>query len=249
MPAPGADYRFARRPRWIAGHLLVVLLATLFVNLGLWQLRRLDDRQATNAAIESRAALAPEPVEDLADPSTGGDDLDELRFRRATAAGAYVEGADVAVRATQDGRSGGRVFSLLDLGDGVALVVLRGFTPPADDGSLTAPPPPAGAVEVEGLLVPRTRLEGTFERGVEDLVGDRAGVLPVVLQAATADGEGLVAVPPPDLGDGPHLAYAVQWFLFTAVGVVGYPVLLRHRAREAPEDGAAREVREGDAAG
>jgi cytochrome oxidase assembly protein ShyY1 len=231
-----ADFRFARQPRWIAGHLLVVVLATLFVNLGLWQLRRLDDRQATNAAVEARAAVAPEPVEALADPSTAGDDLDDLRFRRATATGTYVRGADVAVRATQDGRTGGRVFSVLELASGGAVVVLRGFVSPSVDGALVAPPPPEAEVEVEGLLVPRERLEGVFEQGVDELAGDRPDVLPVVLQAATADAEDLAAVPPPDLGDGPHLAYAVQWFLFAAVGLVGYPLLLRHRAQEAPED-------------
>jgi cytochrome oxidase assembly protein ShyY1 len=39
-------------------------------------------------------------------------------------------------------------------------------------------------------------------------------------------------VPPPDLGNGPHLAYAIQWFLFipTALGV--YAALLRREARK-----------------
>ena len=91
-------------------------------------------------------------------------------------------------------------------------------------------------LEVEGLLVPRGRLEGTFRQGVDDLVEGRDGVLPVVLQAAAADGGGLAVVPPPDLGEGPHLGYAVQWFLFAAVGLVGYPFLLRRRAREAQVD-------------
>ena len=29
------------------------------------------------------------------------------------------------------------------------------------------------------------------------------------------------------LDEGPHFSYAVQWFLFATVGVVGYPILLR----------------------
>ena len=39
----------------------------------------------------------------------------------------------------------------------------------------------------------------------------------------------LVALPAP--GDGPHLGYAVQWFIFTAIAVIGYPLVLRHVSR------------------
>ena len=39
----------------------------------------------------------------------------------------------------------------------------------------------------------------------------------------------MVALPAP--GDGPHLGYAVQWFIFTAIAVVGYPLVLRHVSR------------------
>tara|TARA_B100001029_G_scaffold160953_1_gene149343 strand:- start:618 stop:851 length:234 start_codon:yes stop_codon:yes gene_type:complete len=41
-----------------------------------------------------------------------------------------------------------------------------------------------------------------------------------------------VAVDPPPSDLGPHLAYAVQWFLFFAVGAVGFPLVLRHQARK-----------------
>jgi cytochrome oxidase assembly protein ShyY1 len=47
-------------------------------------------------------------------------------------------------------------------------------------------------------------------------------------------------VPVPDLGEGPHLNYAVQWFLFAAVGVLAYPFLLRRQARESADEGEAR---------
>ena len=227
------DYRFARRPVWLAGHLLAATLFVSFVLLGQWQLRRLDERRADNALVETRAQQAPERVGDLVDP---GEDADDLRFRAVTAAGSYVGGADLAVRATQDGRTGGRVFSVLDLGDGESVVVLRGFVAPEGDGALVPPPPPEGEVEVEGLVIPRARLEGTFEQGVDDLVDGVDGALPVVVQATTADAGGLVPVPPPDLGEGPHFGYAVQWFLFASVGAVGYPLLLRRRAREAQDD-------------
>ena len=38
--------------------------------------------------------------------------------------------------------------------------------------------------------------------------------------------------PPPELTDGPHLDYALQWFAFATIAVVGYAVLLRREVRD-----------------
>ena len=52
---------------------------------------------------------------------------------------------------------------------------------------------------------------------------------------------------PPELSEGPHLSYAIQWFTFTGLTLVVYPLILRKKARdlerEAQLDGA------GDGAG
>ena len=39
----------------------------------------------------------------------------------------------------------------------------------------------------------------------------------------------MVALPTPT--EGPHLSYAVQWFIFSAIAVVGYPLVLRYVSR------------------
>ena len=39
-------------------------------------------------------------------------------------------------------------------------------------------------------------------------------------------------LPPPELTEGPHFSYAVQWFIFSTIAVVGYPLILRRRERE-----------------
>jgi cytochrome oxidase assembly protein ShyY1 len=41
-----------------------------------------------------------------------------------------------------------------------------------------------------------------------------------------------VLLPEPEQDEGPHLSYAVQWFLFATVGAVGWPLLLRRTAKE-----------------
>jgi cytochrome oxidase assembly protein ShyY1 len=45
----------------------------------------------------------------------------------------------------------------------------------------------------------------------------------------------------PDLSEGPHFWYAVQWFMFTAVGVAGIVVFIRGdlRARREEREEAA----------
>ena len=36
-----------------------------------------------------------------------------------------------------------------------------------------------------------------------------------------------VQMEPLELTEGSHLSYAVQWFIFTLIGLVGYPLVLR----------------------
>jgi surfeit locus 1 family protein len=227
-----ADYRFARRPAWIAGHLLAGATVVLFVALGFWQLDRLDARKAQNELVVARAAAEPVDVGEALDPASDAEAVDDLRFAAVTVTGTY-EGEAVVVRATQDGLSGGRVFSPLVLADGEEVMVLRGFVAQGSDGSIPAPEPPTGEVTVEGFAIPVRRLEPIARQSLDDAASTADGErLPVILQASEADSDQLQVVPPPDLDEGPHLSYAVQWFLFAAVVAVGYPLLLRRRARQ-----------------
>jgi cytochrome oxidase assembly protein ShyY1 len=50
----------------------------------------------------------------------------------------------------------------------------------------------------------------------------------------------------PDLSEGPHFWYAVQWFLFTAIGIAGIVVFIRgdlRARREEREDAVAAQSR------
>lgn len=211
--------------------MLVLGVVAGMVSLGFWQLRRLDERRDRNALIEARATEAPVPVGRVVDAGDGVEVTDPLRFRAVTAAGAYAE-PTVSVRTTQNGAPGGYVLTPLALDGGEVVVVLRGFAGIPPDGGVAEPAPPSGEVAVEGLAIPLDRLPGPTRRGAEEAGG--GGALPVVVQLTAsepADDATLTPVPVPDLDDGPHLNYAVQWFLFAAVTAGGYPFLLRRRAR------------------
>jgi cytochrome oxidase assembly protein ShyY1 len=250
-------YRFALRPRWILSHVLIVLLVVVMVNLGFWQLRRLHEKQAANRAVRANTALPESPVDALLH---AGDDFhagSTDAFRRVTATGTYDLANEAIVRArTLNGQPGVWVLTPLRLPDGSALIVNRGFLPSAGTPDAVPAPaePPGGAVTVHGLLQ-ATETRGTFgatdppDGHLFDLaradvarLGQQTGypLYPAYLQLQTSEpaqqgGEGPTPLPEPTLDEGPHLSYAVQWFLFSCIAVIGYPLILRRRAAKGDE--------------
>ncbi len=245
-------YRFALRPKWIVSHVLVALLVVSMMWACSWQLSRLHQKRDRNAKITARAADPVVPVQSVTKPGAY-DGAGDLEFRAITATGRYLADEAVLVRSrSRDGAPGSWILTPLLLADGHAVAVNRGWIP--NSGQLESVPgryrPPSGRVTVSGL-VRQTETRGSF--GPRDpKTGTlrnlaRADVarldqqvpqdlLPVYIQllqqrpasAATYP----AAVPIPALDEGPHLSYAIQWAIFTMVAVIGYPLILRRRARE-----------------
>ncbi len=236
-----ANARFLLRPRWLLSHVLVLLLVVVMVNLGFWQLRRLDEKRERNALIEARQEQPVVPVEDILAPAGDPDDLGAARFRPVTATGTYDDEATVVVRnRSQDGAAGAWLVTPLVLASGDDRVgVLRGFVSLADDGSPVAAPPPPGQVTVEGHVVDPGSFDGTAPGDLEPLLAEDdvlAGLVlaesssppePSAADVGTTGPTSLLAIPTPELSEGPHLGYAAQWFIFSAIAVVGYPLVLR----------------------
>ena len=237
------------RPRWLAAHLVIALIAVAFVNLGLWQLRRLDERKSFNAAVAGRVEAQPRPLDVVL--AELGNDPQQLTYQPVEVSGTYLADDEVLLTPrNDDGLAGHHVLTPLLLDDQTAVLVDRGWVPFAlDRPPVAEAAPPAGPVRVSGLLVPTTTA-GRF--GSVSQAGDRVEFLSapdvdrlqpqvdVTLQPfsillreqAPAGGE-LPRTPPlPDLTEGPHLSYALQWFLFTLVGLVGYPLWVRRRLRQ-----------------
>lgn len=234
-------YRFLLRPKWIAFTLGIVLLIIVMINLGLWQLRRLDQRRTANAAIEARYDQPAQPLDAVLTP---GADPDDLQWLPVIAVGTYrPEGTVHVVNRSQNGFAGDNIVVPLDLGDGRVLLVNRGFLPMGED----TPPAPTGMVEVTGRLRPSQRrhfaqlsdpAEGTLAdaqrvdiaRLQEQIDGDVVDMYIDAFRSDPADSPTLEPVVKPDLSEGPHLSYAVQWFIFTACAAVGWVLAIRHSA-------------------
>jgi len=196
---------------------VAILVAAVCVLLGRWQLNRLAQRRARNSALAARQALPPLPVRrDVT--------ADSARQRRVVAQGVY----DFSVERTWPGRSfqgtpGVALVTPLRLADGSAVLVDRGWVPSPDafhvDHALYREPDTATVTGI--ALIP--------PRGRGDV--DVAGFLPFVVQLETPEpppDRGLPRRwPPPAFDDGPHLSYAIQWFSFALIALVGTAVLIR----------------------
>jgi len=224
-----------RRPIWILGHVVALTACVLFVRLGLWQLDRLDEKQARNEVIAARADAAT--VDAL---TVLGDD--DAEYRHVTATGEYDDDGTVTIRnRSLQGTVGRHVVTPLVLEDGSWLYVNRGWIG-VEGGVPDAPP---GAVTEEGLLRateergsigPRDPADGVLtelnridlER-LQQQAPEGVEVQPQWLHLLSSQQDSPIPLDPPSRDEGPHLSYAIQWFLFTGVVGIGYPILLRRR--------------------
>jgi len=249
--------RFARQPRWILGHVLVAVAVVVMVSLGSWQLRRLDERRADNELVEARTRQPPAPLTALLDEDKVPGELDEIEFRRATATGTFDADHEVLVGyRSSRGLPGFYVVTPLVLDGGRTVLVNRGFVPlaMADRWPVADAAPPAGEVTVVGLVrdssdganlpepptasssaaqskTPRTDKVDVDAIATVLPAGRRDQLLPVQLELQEPVPPAFPdPLPPIDLGEGPHVSYAVQWFAFSAVAVGGWALLLRRHA-------------------
>lgn len=235
---------------------VALLVAVTCIALGIWQIARLHQKQQFNAAVRAGLAREPAPVGTLL---PDGVDPGTVRYRRAEATGTYDTGHGfVLYGRTQDSQAGNHLLTPLLLSDGGAILVDRGWVPlDVDEPGAPEAAPPSGEVDVEGVLFssdgdPPGALdvggpaEATFSR--LDL-GTIQAQLPypiapsyLLLQRQTPAQPGGLPEPAPlpELSEGPHLSYAIQWFTFAVIAVAGFVVLALREGRDprAADDGA-----------
>lgn len=241
--------------------LLAVVIAAVCVRLGIWQLHRLQQRRARNAITVARLAAPPVAARQLP-RDTGGvhyrravvhgtyDYAHEIVLTSRTRNGSpgvnvvtpvRLSGSDTAVLVVR-----GWVYSP----DGVHTDLTRWREGDSVDAVGYAEP-----FEVSRSGVARSPSDPVAYRWIDTSVARDAFPYPVlplliVLQngaagdtthanAATgttgATGEDHGTPPrlaPPTLDEGPHLSYAIQWFSFAIIAIVGTAFFLYHTRRE-----------------
>ena len=228
--------------------LVVGLLCYASWWLGEWQFGRLADRKDSNAVIRANEDLAATPVEDVLAPAGEVDEDDEWRL--VTATGTYDADNTVVVRyRTRDGQSGVDAVVPLVTADGTALLVDRGWMASDNQGTSPTdlPEPPDGEVTVEGWV----RADATGDSTAVDDHSTRAissaeigpevehPVFGGFVQLKSEDGEpaeGLEPVELPELDNGPHFFYGLQWWFFGVLAVFGFCYLAFDEWRSARRD-------------
>lgn len=234
--------------------IFATVMITAFVLLGRWQLNRLDWRRHNNEVIATHEIAPVRNYADIFDhPIT-----DEDAWQRVSVSGVYETGTQYQVRYRNfDDRRGIEVVTPLRLPDGHSILIDRGFieVPTGQPIPDALPDPPQGEVSIVGYV---RRNENGRDKATTPVNGQlrlinsiaigttlpEASLLNGYISALTSDppqtGE-LIPLTPPKLTEGPHLSYALQWFAFTAIAVIGLAVLIRADVRE----GQGRKTRRG----
>ncbi len=230
-----------------------LVVAAVCARLGIWQLDRLALRKARNVAIEE--SLARSPIDLSSNRSGVFIEADSFHYRRAVARGTFDFQREVVVMArVHRGVPGAYIVTPLLVAEDTALLVERGWAP-APDGravGLDSLREPASGV-VEGVLLPpseraraATGFKGRWPLYVRELSPARIAdsydyaILPFALRR-TREIEGLPPamreVPLPLLTEGPHLSYALQWFSFATIALIGSVVLVVRLGAEQSAEG------------
>ena len=232
----------ARRARDYVLIVLSVLFVGLTTSLGFWQLRRRIQRLAQNAEVVSRLADPPVPVRQLTHDSAA------LHYRRVYLNGRYDYSRQLKiVYRSRDGSPGINIVTPLRIaGTDTAVLVNRGWVYAPDGRTVDLSRwREADSLADTGYARPLFRafsgppgLPGRPDSYRWLDLGALRSRLPypvypfVIVLEGNPDSHGKIPprIPPPPLDEGPHLSYAIQWFSFAIIAVVGMYFFLRTSA-------------------
>ncbi|WP_022888190.1 SURF1 family cytochrome oxidase biogenesis protein [Agromyces italicus] len=228
------EWRFLLARRW-AGYLaLTIIFAIVCSALGTWQLNRRAEALAEVARIDANYDAEPIPV-DEALPDPAAFDVDQ-RWQVVELSGEYLPADEVVVRNRPfGGTTGFEVITPFRLDGGTVIMIDRGWIPQNSDGRPSEiPEAPPGQVEATARLkAGEGRIEGRTSTGIEfatidlgelaERVGEPAytGAYGILVQSGDDATEPPLAAPRPERDEGPHLSYALQWYVFALLAFIG----------------------------
>jgi len=242
--------------KWLLFFFVGLLAAALFIRLGIWQLDRLEKRREFNSRVLGQMKAS---ILDL-NSSESLSNLYDLEYRQVTVDGEYDFLYEIAVRNQANGNQMGvhLVTPLKILGSESVILVDRGWIPYDDfiqsDWQKYAEP---GAIHVQGILR-RSKDKADFGGRTEptpapgesfkkswffiNVEGIRQQ-LPYELVSDVYIQQVLVGESSPstpvrsdvdvEISEGPHFSYAIQWFTFALIAIIGVPVLFLWQSRSA----------------
>ena len=225
---------------------LTAIAAAVCVRLGIWQLDRLEQRRAQNAIVVARGEAPRLSIADLRGQDTS---ITHWRHVRVDGVADYEHELVHATR-SQNGSPGVHLLTPVRPLDGswgdTAILVLRGYLYAADGRTIDfAKARESDTLRMETLLTSfppiragQARMQSS-PRAMRLLNPDTIAALigrPVAPFILLALGDTIMTditrpsrVPAPAINEGPHLSYALQWFSFATVFVVGFAVFAKSK--------------------
>ena len=219
---------------------IVVLLGMAFLaRLGFWQLDRLDGRRAENAVLT--IALEQPPLELTGDGI--GTDVSLEGNQQAIAHGVFdFDEQVVLLLQINEGRTGAHLLTPLLLDDKTAVLIDRGWLPLDEQNNHNTP---TGETAVYGYLAasrpqpePNSEPQAEWYRVDVEAIDAQLSydLLPFYLVQLNDEPQAATDLPIHgklnlDLSEGSHMAYAIQWFLFSIMLAVFYVVIVHKQVR------------------
>jgi len=223
----------SKEPKAILKSFVALVLIILCLIAANWQYQRGVDRHAKNFKIESKSALATINLDDIKD-------LKSNEWRTVRFTGQFDKSHEVLLRNryNADGKYGYEYLTLFKSGN-KQFWIDRGWVQAGERASDRPKIPSTPTNEIE--LTGRLRLDSSLPRGSffalpasGNLISSwnlRSKVNTEPFYIDLIGGAGLAPDTPaelPELSDGPHMAYALQWLFFA--GLIAYGrVLIRRR--------------------
>ena len=227
-----------REPFAFFKSLVALTLIILCLIAAQWQYQRGVDRHARNAIIEKHIALAPTSLDSVKDSPLAAE------WQSVTTQGVFDPTKQILLKNRySEGFYGFEVLTLFTTRNNERFWVDRGWVKAGAAATIapTITPPPTTPVSITGRL----RLDSSLPRGsFFALPADGSGLISKLDAQSQLDTEDYYidllsgsessltpAVPAqlPELSDGPHMAYALQWLFFGGLVIYGRILIRRTR--------------------
>jgi cytochrome oxidase assembly protein ShyY1 len=217
---------------------LTVVFAIVSSFFGLWQWDRRGQAVAAINVLEANWDRDPQELMSVEGLSPTSDQWTPVLVR-----GEYAPEDQMLVRTRpRGGQVGFEVLVPLRSGTGSTVVVNRGWIPIAESSTSqqNIPPSPQGEVKMIGYI--QTLKDTRSEPG--DLPINQINYLNptsfssqplptnyLQLASMTPMDNQVAIIPLPELSNGPHFSYAIQWILFALMLPIGWYVLLKNETK------------------
>ena len=222
------------RPRWIILTFLLAILIYLFIELSGWQFDRYHQRIDRNKDFVTAVAGVPIPIENVSQ-------LNNLKqWGKVSLSGQYLDAESKLVRKRYLKNSlGFWVLTPFQLANNEILLVNRGWIPSANSSTseLAIPNSPTQQVLIEGYLQPMEKFKANpadlpsnqiNDINVEKFQGNIYPNFYVQVGKSSPAEKDIGIIYLPEVSNGPHLSYAIQWILFALLLPIGWYVLLKN---------------------